>query len=425
MSLALPALDSPLLGRDVAPLLTASYDGARAADFTGADPGSFKHPRYQRLVHLPGPLGRAAYWAMELAGPWTHRLLALPPVRSTKALALCAAALAAVHARTGEAAVLAEGRMLLDRLQGLRHPDHGAWTVNFALSLPGGAARPEDMGLMNTLFSARAFWDWLVMTGDPALAEPILAAAAACVRLLPRHEDGDRLCFSYNPAARYFVHNANLQVAHLLVRAQTLDPWLGYGDLIRRAVAYSCDHILAVRSVPYAGPPSRRDVADNFHSGYVARSLKGILDLPAGADWLSGTAAEEAMDFVCAFHRRSFFDARGVYKFADRRALQTHSLAEALLMYAAFAPRHPTLYDDGFRTAVRAACDRLWDAGRGHFINQAYRLPLGLWRHDRTPMPRWSWSWMALALAVLAAVEAGDRRPVEGVPALDAEARVR
>jgi len=405
---------SNLLERDVGPYLRQTWDLIQDKDFTGFDPGSMRSERYERFL-IKGAHPIARIWnaifhrSFQMAGYAGLKAFNLPAITSTKAVALCASGFASLARAFPCAYFSQQGLALLERLEELRHPDMEVWLVDFTYRIQGDQISLERPGLINSLFAAEAFWDWFQITGDHRWRNIFVNLGERLVGLIPRIENDDSCCFTYNPATEYYVHNANMLMAALLARTSHLSGGdVSLEQLVRKCLNYTLQDIERTHSVPYAGPPTNNDSVDNYHTGYILRSLEIVRKYaPSEAD---SERIDRALYFLLDFYLKHFIDEYGVYKYPDRRIIQTHSLAEALLVYVKFHSFAPESFGKrGFASGVRTAFGLLWDDRRGYFINEIKKLPFGFQRRNVTPMVRWSWSWMFFAMANMLEYEASDK----------------
>lgn len=409
------ARESTLLGEPLGERMGRVYGSIAACDFTGYDPGTLYYtPTYLRLLAGGGrPVGRlGTVWnrvfqrGFRVSGRLGVWLTRPAPVRSTKAVALCVSGLAALSAASRSETIRAEGRRLVDRLLERRDP-LGWWRPDFRYVIRGTTVDPRRPApcLINSVFACQALLDWAPLDADRDLAAIARSTALALVASLPRHETAASLCVTYHPDARYYVHNANLLLAGILAQVGEPDGGpAGVPGFVAKQVTYLAEDLATRALVPYAGEPTPNPACDNYHTGFVLRALTRVRRAPE-----SGTSAatlDGLIQRVWSVYREHFFDADGVYRFVGRRVIQAHSLAEALLVYATCPDLWSATDCAALTSGARRSLQRLWR--NGQFINEAYQLPLGLWRRDVTPMPRWSWSWMFLGLAALARFEAGD-----------------
>jgi hypothetical protein len=403
---------SSLLGRDIGPYLRGTWNLIHQRDFTGFDPGSIRSERYQRFLfkadHVLGRMWNSIFHKMFRAtGDTGLRILNLPQITSTKAVALCASGFASLTRALPNEYFPRQGFTLLERLEHMRHPGIGVWTVDFTYRIRGDQISLDQPGLINSLFAAEAIWDWFQITGERRWCHSFVDVGKRLLDLIPRIETEDSCCFTYNPATRYYVHNTNMLMAALLARVSHLNGRDAALDhLVQKCLNYTLCDIERTNSMPYAGPPTNNNSVDNYHTGYVLRSLQVIRECaPSETD---SERVDKALSFLLHFYLRHFIDEDGVYKYPNRRLIQTHSLAEALLVYAQFHPIVPQEFNKRqFARGIQSAFELLWDDRRGYFINDIIKLPLGFKHRDITPMVRWSWSWMFHAMSKLVAYEVG------------------
>jgi len=365
-------------------------------------------------------------------GHRTHKLLAPPACRFTKGLALCLSACAHLYSGAsggtltpalslggrgsgtltpalslgGRGGALSEQERERIRAQAIylesliaakRLPQRDLWAHDWDYEIEGVPVTTQTPNLVTTAFVAQAYWDWWSVTGGRAYLERFLSIVEAMLEALPMVEHDGAGCFMYTPVTQYHVHNANLLMAELVARryTHTADP--GDMALIERAVRYSLQDFERTNSFPYAGPPTENAVVDNYHTGYVLRSLHTIARcVPDLSDRLG------IWDIV----RRGvgFYIARFVRKgrvwFGLHRMTETHSLAESILIHKVFSPIMTDGQKESLLSAIRLTARELKSSKGDFFINNRKYLPFGLGCiSDRTDMVRWSQAWMIYALA--------------------------
>ncbi len=405
---------SPLLGEPLSPFLDRLWQLVDSCDFTGYDPGGIYYARrYLALVAnrgrptqgLPRLWNAAFQRAFRLGGYAAVRLVDPPKIQSAKAMALCASGLADLSEAFPEEDMHGvRGTALLARLAHQRLPE-GYWSPDFSYRIRGDEINADERlpCVINSVFITDAFWQWYLRTQRQDYLDIVVSTAHALVEALPRYETDRTLCFTYHPATRYFVHNANLLLASLLARAAAVTSDSALATIVAKCVTYTVEDIECTQTVRYAGEPTPNPTVDNYHTGYVLRSLHAIRQAQLAA--VDSDRLENAIRFVFDLYLRTFVDDRGVYKLANHRVQQTHSLAEALAVYVTFRDVFTQDQLAIHASGVRRTFHALWNERRRYFINEIHDLPLGFTRCDVTPLPRWAWSWMFYGLARLQASE--------------------
>lgn len=369
-----------------------------ACDFRGLDPAAIRYSRRMRLLtEAPRriPLfGRAwnygAHQLLRLAGHRAHALLRPQTLQYSKGIALVVSGLAAGGGSAGrDPAALV--RTLLDGLLG-RRLSEGVWSHEHAYPIRGVDVTPLTPNLVTSAFVARALWDAWTAYAEVDYHAAFVDAVEAMRRTFPFLAAPGGGCFMYTPDSRYYVHNANLLMAELLARDAAV--YARSEQEVRAAVGYTLHDMRRTASVPYAGPPSPNGYVDNYHTGYVLRCLRELsIRRPEVLEELD---AGPAIDAGVAFYFDRFVRDGRIWK-DDRKRLESHSCAEAILILKDLGDRMPADKRSAMVEAIRRTVADLWASD--YFIYTRSRYPGIGWVTDRTDMVRWSQAWMYLALS--------------------------
>ena len=126
---------------------------------------------------------------------------------------------AKLYAREKDPCYLERIDKLLDLLEGLKSRDcsGNGWGYNFDWQSRAFFVPKFTPTVVNSAFIGHALLDTWEMTGNKRALDMALPIADFILRDLNRHEQDGAVCFSYTPLDRYFVHNANLLGASLLM----------------------------------------------------------------------------------------------------------------------------------------------------------------------------------------------------------------
>lgn len=242
---------------------------------------------------------------------------------------------------------------------------------------------------------AQALLDHAEKTGDERALDAARGAAVFLSEGLNRTElDDGTFCFSYTPLDDFQVHNASLMAAEYLLRAARAFEVPEWEDLAARAMRFTVNEQFDDGSWEYWAEPQRTvSQIDNYHTGYVLRSLFAF---EAAGYAEAGTALERGWDY----YERVLLGHGRPNQAPDRpRALDIHSCAESVLCPALFADRFEGALERS-REAAEWTIENMRNAD-GTFIH-------GEWNgHRRTaPYLRWAEAWMLRALTELLAQEA-------------------
>lgn len=380
----------------------------RRQGYAGLDKSTVNHnPRLQRVMGLFGQGSWAARgWrslvarSARLAGHRLHPLLRPEKRVFAKGLALAVSAYSHLLLRAGvekRAEIREEVARLFELLEAKRLSPGHVWAHDYPYRLYDAEATLETPNLVTTAFVALAAWDWWCNGGDGSARELFLNIVRDIKHVFPQREQGDGLCFMYVPSSNYHVHNANLLAAELTARAYAVTGATEDREIVRRALTYTLADFRRTGSFPYAGPPTANPAIDNYHTGYVLRSLHSIAgSIPELSQEFD---IDEVLTKGLRFYVGRFAGPIGV-RFAARGPLESHGLAEAILMHKEFEGAFDPADRERLGAAIRKTAAVLWDAREQRFLYTATPLPLGMGMLlDRTDFVRWSQAWMAYALA--------------------------
>lgn len=401
-------LEHSALQRDVSDMLQRTLDMLLDSKFCGIDPGSYYSPNLRRLRASGDGIFQRAWNKLlntfvNWGGEYTVNLFALPEVTSTKAGALTLLGLAKLRNRPEicdpwELEQVAKA--IFEWLMARRDPELGAWTPDFNYEIRGEAISQHVLGTINTVFCCEALWHWRdhFVSAD----DVICSAAQACLENLSRHENETECCFSYNPSARYFVHNANLFVALLLARATRIKPEMeSYSQIVTKCVRYTLDDFDRAGMLRYAGPPTANNTVDNYHTGFVLRTLDQLVPFISHQDSDLEARARQWVHEGLRQYQRMFIKSHGVPKFSySNHHIQAHSVAEASLIYCRFKDQLSELAAATYRVSIGKSIQHLWNEKYLRFDSEVRVLcNRCVWR-NASPMPRWAWAWMFYGLLV-------------------------
>lgn len=288
--------------------------------------------------------------------------------------------------------------LIVDLVMSKRISGTYLWAHDINYSFPGGCVvTTETPNLVTTAFVANAFYDLYRKTSNIFYKETFNKIISNLLESVPYKElSSDKICFMYTPVTDYHVHNANLLYAELLAKKIHL----GANDsdhlrsLVERALNYSLSDFRETGTYPYAGPPTRKFAIDNYHTGYLLRSLNEI-------DHLIGVTLKvdlkEEVQRLLNFYVRHFV-ADGYIVRDHENTLQSHSLAEAILIFKIFESQLCQEDSAAFLAAIRKTMNALYAPEEHYFINNA-KIVAGITIRDRTEMVRWSNAWMFYALS--------------------------
>jgi hypothetical protein len=351
--------------------------------FAGVDPyDALASPALRRLAVTP-LARRAAIQALRRSPVDVRRLLGVPRLVHTKALALLVSAFARLARAEDDARF---GRLSLELAQQLadRAIDAGGgagWGYDFDVQTRWGYYRRGEPNAVVTAFAVNALLDAVELGGPERFGE-LARGGVAYARSELLVEEGDEAFFAYVKGSRVPIHNASLLVASLVARAAPDET-----ALADAAVHYSLARQRADGSWPY-GDGEGLGWVDGFHTAYVLGAL---------AVWERATGsarARSALDRGLELYLARLIDPDGAARASldSRYPVDVHACTSAISVLSALAP-----YDERcLPTAGRVLTWTLENMRRrdGRFAYRRGRLLA-----NRIAYVRWSDSHALHALA--------------------------
>jgi hypothetical protein len=319
--------------------------------------------------------------------PWNVRpLLGIRPGHNPKALGLFLWGYARLFAKEKNPLYMARINHLLDLLEASKSTGYSGncWGYNFdwqnrTMWTPKGTPT-----IVNTSFIGHALLDTYRLAGVSRALDMAVGIKDFICRDLKRHEEEDRLCFSYTPLdSRNLVHNANLLGASLLIR---LHPICGESMLEELALAslrYGLHHQRHDGAWFY-GQMDLAHYVDSFHTGFNLQVLQCFIH--AGY----GSLCRASYDRGLQYYVEHFFLPDGTARYYDTRTfpIDIHSICQAIVVLSDDLAGQPALLHRVLDWMFR----HMWDP-KGYFY---YRK--GRFHTNRICYMRWSQAWAFHAL---------------------------
>jgi hypothetical protein len=380
-------------------ILLTTYAAAASSGFAGFDPYDVK------AVRILGRLGAIRY-----AGFATDRILSLVPMTSRrlfrvrpavnpKTLALFSLGCSSLFRTTGDQQWLQRAGDALELLLPLATKTaHGkGWGYPFnwqsRMLIPAGT----PSGVV-TSFCVEAFVEYTQQSGDQRFVPHLQEALSFLARDLNRFEPSAGLiCFSYTPLDRMRVHNANLLVASALARGGNVLRTEAYDNLSEASTRYSLAQQNEDGSWKYYGNEDGiPGHVDNYHTGFVLRSLAML------RDHQSGLMIDQALDRGLQFYLDHLFFREFLprHTVTVRYPVDIHACADAICTLSRFNnadPRARGMLDH----LIDWTLDHLYD-GRGGFYYQYYPFYT-----SKICFMRWNNAWSFYGLSHYAGVLRG------------------
>jgi len=285
-------------------------------------------------------------------------------------------------------------------------PNQYLWAHDIDYTFPDGTiVTTSTPNLVTTAFVANAFWDLYQNTNNERWKEMFIKITSDVLKFIPYKEiDSCGICFMYTPVTNFYVHNANLLYAEIVSKYLYLMPEQDNSliALLSKSINYSLNDFASTGSFPYAGPPTINHTVDNYHTGYVLRS---ILEISRYSPEISEKyQLDSVVSKLFEFYKKNFIKKYVIH--SKSNMIESHSLAESILVYCSLSDRMVSIERKHYLNVVRRTINLLWDQENKYFINNIKQLFM-FKVYDKTEMIRWSNAWMFFALSMFIA-KSGD-----------------
>jgi hypothetical protein len=373
-------------------------------DYSGYDPSSvrFSH-RLNKLNTFLDRFPRSFnYYLKAILSRLTlyggHRLLIF--INPQKVfLPKCLALASIAHINYSHAYDLTEhifkAEFLLQRLLKISLPEKKVWSHGYPYKIKDVAVEIDTPNLVTTYFVAEAFWYYLKYY-DFKYISIYNQIVNNCLSTFPAKPFKNYICFMYTPESTYFVHNANLMMLEMLSKNAALQK-VDIPSIAERALLFSLTDFESTGAFPYAGGQDPNLSEDNYHTGYVLRSLMEIMItgiFPKYRDRIDACISN-------GIHRYLKYFVKDGYIVRDKNfTINSHSLAEAILIHKKFKAYMNNSQISQLKEAIINTKEFLWTKSNKFFANASYPIIHGkLYVTDLTDMLRWSQAWMARSLS--------------------------
>jgi len=274
---------------------------------------------------------------------------------------------------------------ILDLLEVLKSRGYSgnSWGYNFDWQSKAFFVPKYTPTVVNSSFIGHALLDAWEMTGKKRALDMALPIADFILRDLNRHKEDDAVCFSYTPLDRYFVHNANLLGASLLIRLFRQTGNETCREVAFAALTYSMKYQREDGSWHYAEKKGAQSI-DSFHTGFNLQAIRYFLEADLAGECRS--AFERGVRFYC----ENFFLKDGTPKYYHDRIypIDIHSPAQAVVFFSGMGGAYQALT----HRIMNWMLANMQDQG-GYFYFQKHR-----YYTNRIPYMRWSQAWAFHAL---------------------------
>ncbi len=381
---------NPMDSKAVLPQLLADM---RDSNFLGIDPSSIKFDK--KVVFVNGVISKMPN--VFFGGDISAKIISPRHLVFSKGLGLVLSGLAQKKRLSAEDSDVIEEIAVL--LEGKKISGKSIWAHDIDYSFPGGkVVTTSTPNLVTSAFVANGFFDLFVAHSSMAHLSKFNSIVEDLMSVIPfKVIAEEEICYMYTPVTGYHVHNANLLFAELLSKYLSVNN-IEDDELkakVQHAVNYTLNHFAQTGTFPYGGPPTANDSIDNYHTGYVLRSLNAIHRY--APEIFDGNVFLTWREKLLNFYVTNFV---GHFVVRDKTGLlETHSLAESIIILSEFKSHLSELQISSPENAIGHTKKILWCEIEGYFINNIKCL-WGIRLKDKTKMIRWSSSWMFYALSL-------------------------
>jgi len=356
------------------------------ADYAGYDPFDALNSPFLKWVSSPSKWMRIACTQFLRRCPVDlRRMLGIRKGHNPKGIGLFLWGYARLYAMERKPEYRERIAHLLDLLEASRSRGWSGycWGYNFDWQNTKMWTPKYTPTIVNTAFIGHALLDTYRFCGiDRALDMAVQTKDFICSNLA-RHEEGDRLCFSYTPLDRTYVHNANLLGASLLIRLYRICEDRVLEELALASLRYGLYH-QREDGAWYYGQFDLMRYVDSFHTGFNLQALQYFIRQGYGA------YCRENYDRGLQYYIDHFFLPDGMAKYYDNRVfpVDIHSPCQAIVVLS------DSLGDDTglSERIVRWMFQHMW-SHKGYFYFRKGRLYT-----NKICYMRWSQAWAFHAL---------------------------
>lgn len=371
---------------DIAETLHCLRRYCEERNFAGWDPYDAQNSPLMPVLSLGTKYGRIAWTQLVRRSPVNLRpLLLIPKGHNQKGLGLFLSGYVKLYKVEGNEGYIATSRKLIELLRQCCSKGYSGngWGYNFPWQSRAFRIPPYTPTIVNSVFIGHALLDASALPGLEDARELALSIGDFIAQDLNRHEEDGTLCFSYTPIDRYFVHNANLLGASLLVRIYGETGKLNLLELAKKSIAYSMKYQHSDGSWFYSEWEKAHWV-DSYHTGFNLQAIKCFLD--AGLE----TQYQAAFDKGVAFYRDNFFLPDGTPKHYHDKTypIDIHSPAQAIAFFSGMGTEFDELVERELGWMLN---NMLSPHGYFYFQKQKHFT-------SRISYMRWTQSWVFHAL---------------------------
>jgi rhamnogalacturonyl hydrolase YesR len=357
-----------------------------ATSFKGYDPYDALNSPILKTLSLDQKYLRIAFIQLLKRLPFNLRpLLGIKKDYNPKGLGLFLWGYAKLYKAEKKQEYLEKINRLLELLDKCKSEGYSgnSWGYNFDWQSRAFFLPKYTPTVVNSSFIGHALIDAYENTGIKEVLELAIPIKDFILNDLNRYKEDGTICFSYSPLDHYFVHNANLLGASLLIRIFGHTGERRLKDTALVSLAYSMNRQREDGSWPYAEREESHWI-DSFHTGFNLQALKYFLDLGYSEEYRS------QFNRGVKFYEQHFFLEDGTPKYFHDRVypIDIHCPAQAVVFFSQMGPNYSSLAEKVLSWLIENMQDP-----KGYFYFQKTKFYT-----NKIPYIRWSQAWAFHAL---------------------------
>lgn len=260
----------------------------------------------------------------------------------------------------------------------------------------GSVFRAFTPSVVVTAFICRAMMEYLKV--EPSAADKVKDVINSAVKFVlndvycTEHEEG--LCFSYTPAQRDTVFNANLLAAEILAYDDYLQNTERHKDKIKLVLDFTLSHQNDDGSWYYSLHPKTGKPKNqiDFHQGYMVETIYRICE--TGSCW-SEDLKESVRKGISFYKEKQFTeDGASLWRYPKKWPVDIHNQSQGIITFALLNEFGDDLLE--FAKVINEWTIENMQAKNGQFYYQKWPLVT-----SKVPYMRWNQGWMMVALTTL------------------------
>ena len=262
----------------------------------------------------------------------------------------------------------------------------------------GSMFRAFTPSVVVTAFICRAMMEYI--KAEPAANEKVKQTIRSAVEFVlndvycTEHKEG--LCFSYTPAQRDTVFNANLLAAEILAYDDYLQQSERHSNKIQQVLDFTLSHQNYDGSWYYSLHPKTGKPKDqiDFHQGYMVETIHRICNI--AECWTP--ELRKSVEKGLKFYIDRQFDSEGasLWRYPKKWPIDIHNQSQGIITFSLLKK-----YSDEYLAFAEKIAEwtiRNMQAKDGRFYYQKWPIIT-----SKVPYMRWNQAWMMVALSTLIA----------------------